>query len=144
MTHLFLDGEGDWDPSTQTAKSYLIQAMDHAWAAEKQARKRRRTDLDTEAVEEAAPVSDPTGEQGFLDREAATRARDQLLARLEGSPLAQRVVRLCMEEGEMTSGEIAERLGEKVSRVYEAQRRIKTEIDRLRAALAKKGDGERR
>jgi DNA-directed RNA polymerase specialized sigma24 family protein len=121
---------------------YLIRAMEDAWSAEKKRKGRRRTDANTELVEESAPPSDRGPVRSTLDREGAQLARDELLARLEGSPLALKVVRLCIEEGEMTPAEIAERLGEKVTRIYECQRRISQEVDRIVTATRRKDERE--
>ncbi len=147
FVRLVTRGEADWDHEKHpSAWVYLIQAMEDEWAIDKKRRKRRRTDLDTEAVEESPPSSNKSAEASAMDREGAAWARDRLLVGLEGSPLALSIVRLCIEEGEMTPAELAERLGEKVTRIYEAQRRIQEEIDRvLRASRLReaRGDGTR-
>ncbi len=145
LLELVAHGAEKWDHvEDPKAWVFLIRAVEDAWSADKKRRRRRRTDLNTEAVEEAPPDSDPSPAGSALDRDEATRARDLLLERLEGSPLALRVVRLCMEEGEMTPAEIARRTGEPVTRIYEAQRRISQEVEKIVAIVRRRDEREAR
>ncbi len=131
---LFTDGAEDWDPAKDPgAFFFLYDAMKERRKEDAKKRARRRTDLDTERVEESPPSSKRGPVATLLDREEAARARDELLRGLAACPLPLRVAQLCVKEGEMTPAEIAERLGVDVKRIYEAQRRIHQEVERIRA-----------
>ena len=141
---LIRDGAASWD-HVKDPKGwvFLLRAMEDHWSMEKKRKKRRRTDSDTEAVEDAPPSSDRGALGAVIERDTAMWAQERLLAGLAGSPLALKIVRLCMEDGKLASGEIAERLGEPVERVDEAQRRIKAEAE-LVVEAAKRREGPKR
>ena len=58
----------------------------------------------------------------------------KLLRRLADNPLAVKVVKLCAAEGKLKPSEIASRLEENVSRIYDCQARIRDEARAIVAA----------
>jgi len=133
-------GAEKWEPAKDPkAQVFLVRAMEDALSAQRKKRQRQRTDLDTEAVEEAPPSSDPGPARAAMDNEEATWARARLLEGLAGSPLATQIVRLCMAEGELKPATLAERLGVQVRQVYTAQERIAEEMAKI-SVLARRRD----
>ena len=87
FTKLWARGAGAWDPAEDPeALRFLADAMKSARKSEAKKRGRRRTDLDTEKVEESPPSSGRGVVGTLLDREDAARAREELLRRLAVSP----------------------------------------------------------
>jgi DNA-directed RNA polymerase specialized sigma24 family protein len=133
-----------WDyAGDPTAWIFTIQRMEDSWSAEKKRRKRRRTDLDTEAVEEAPPSSDRGPLRLVLAHEEALLAREKVLSRLANAPLALEVAQLCMAEYGMTPRKIAKLKGWDVERVYEAMRKIREVLEDLLAAKKAAREGPR-
>ncbi len=129
---LIKKGAEKWDAEADpTAWNFLLRQVNEARKRDAKKAFRRRTELDTEAVEESPPSSDQSPRTLAIHREEATRARDELLRRLADNELAVRVVRLCIAEGAQKPGEIAEHLGEDLDRIYKCQERIRREIKRM-------------
>jgi DNA-directed RNA polymerase specialized sigma24 family protein len=128
-------GAGAWDPvEDPSGWRFVVKAMSLAWGAEKKRRARRRTDSDTDAVEQAPPSSDRGPARLVIDGERAKWATERLLAAFERSPLTLAVVRLCLEEGELTPATLAARLDEPLERIYDCKRRIAKEVKQLQEA----------
>jgi len=140
---LVRDGATKWKHEADpTAYRFLRKRMKRAFEAKWEREEAQRTDLDTNAVEESPPSSDAGPRRIVIEREDATKQREELLQRLSDNPLAVKVVELCMREGELFPREIAAALDEPVARVYECNRRIGTEIERMveRHKLARKAE----
>jgi DNA-directed RNA polymerase specialized sigma24 family protein len=125
VIRLIKKGQTEWDHvADPEAWRFLLKATNEARKNARRKVLRRRTDLDTEAVEEAPPSSDAGSRTVLLHREHAAEGRKDLLARIRENPVAVQVVEVCMREGDLRAGEIAEHLGIDVQRVYKAKERI--------------------
>jgi DNA-directed RNA polymerase specialized sigma24 family protein len=129
LLKLWTDGADKWDYERDpTAYLFLIDEMRERRKSELKKKSTRWTTFDTEAAEAAPPSSDRGAVRSLLDREEATRAREELLRRLAVSPLTLRVAELCIAHGALTAAEVAERLEVDVKRIYDCQRRISREV----------------
>jgi len=132
---LITDGAAKWDHlKDPDAYIFLLKRMKRAYRADRDKADRRRTDLDTEGVEESPPSSDRSPQRLVIAKERVTRALGELLRRLADNPLAVKVVKLCAAEGKLKPSEIASRLEENVSRIYDCQARIRDEARAIVAA----------
>jgi hypothetical protein len=129
-------GAETWDYGADpTASVYLSERMQNWGKNERRRATRRRTDADTEKVEETPPSSGNDVQRMLVRREHARRARAMLLERLANNELACWVVRLCIERGQLEPAACAAELGEPVERIYRCMRRIKREAQAVARAL---------
>jgi DNA-directed RNA polymerase specialized sigma24 family protein len=131
-------GAGTWNHERDPdGFAFLLRAMDDRWGDAKKRRARRRTDLDSDKVDQEPPSSDRGAEPMMLARERATEARAELLRRLEGSPLTCKVAELYMAEGVLKPGEVAARLGQDVKVIYVCAREIRDAVKRIHESTRK-------
>jgi DNA-directed RNA polymerase specialized sigma24 family protein len=128
------DGVGWNHEQDPTGWKYLVHAVDEARKNESKKRVRRRTDVNSDVVDEAPPSSDRGPERQAATREEREWAMGELVRRLEGSELALAIVKLNRERGRLTPRELGEILGVDVRRIYTAHERILAEMARIEEA----------
>jgi DNA-directed RNA polymerase specialized sigma24 family protein len=122
-------GADSWDPvADPEAKAFLLREIGDIKSKERKRAERRRTDLDSDAVEQAPPSSDRGPERLVVDRDRAEWAQRELLRRLEAWPVAREIALICIEEGKRTPAEVAPRLGLDMETVYEAYRILHEQV----------------
>jgi DNA-directed RNA polymerase specialized sigma24 family protein len=131
-----------WDHEKDPeAYRFLVRKMKAIRKAQREREVARRTDLDTDGVEESPPSSDRGPARAAIRKEAAAQAKNELLREVAGSPLAVRIIETVSVEGALKPAELAERLGEPIKDVYWALRRISRAQERIEGGGEEEGAG---
>ena len=136
FVHFFRNANAKWNPEADpTSYRAILYIMDWKYDAiltlQANREEKMPTEVNSEVVEETAPISDRNVDGQVIEAEWVARKMAKLRAGLTGSALTLAMLDLYEEVGLLDPAQVAERLGVDVKAVYTAEAQLQRHIKRI-------------